>query len=105
MGGIPGELRFAIRTLGRRPSLTAAAVLPIALAIAITTALFSVVDGLLFRPLPFERPDELVAIDFRAVGGQLPPVAYRPDLTAQRTELSAALQSALADATHVGQIS
>lgn len=69
------DLRLALRMIRRRPVLSAAVVLPIAFAIAINSALFSVMDGLLFRPLPLQKPGDLVAIDYRRVGGELPELA------------------------------
>jgi putative ABC transport system permease protein len=56
------DLKLAARTALRQPVLTAAVVLPMAFAVAANTALFSIVDGLLFRPLPFSNTDRLVTI-------------------------------------------
>lgn len=57
------DVRFALRTLGRTPSFTLAAVGTLALAIAITTALVAVVDATLLRPLPFPGADRLVMLN------------------------------------------
>jgi putative ABC transport system permease protein len=56
------DVKLAARTALRQPVLTAAIVLPMAFAVAANTALFSIVDGLLFRPLPFANTDRLVVI-------------------------------------------
>ena len=56
------ELGFAVRALVRRPGWAAIAVFTIALGIGANTAIFSVVDGVLLRPLSFPDPDELVRI-------------------------------------------
>jgi putative ABC transport system permease protein len=56
------DLRQAIRSLTRNPGFTIVGVLTLALGIGATTAVFSVVYGVLFRPLPFPRADRLVQI-------------------------------------------
>ena len=56
------DLRLALRQLRRSPSLAIAAVLCFALGIGANTSIFSVVDTVLFRPLPFPEPDRLVLV-------------------------------------------
>lgn len=56
------DLRFAARGLRRSPGFTTAAVLTLALGIGATTAVFSVVYGIVFRPLPFPNADRLVRV-------------------------------------------
>ena len=56
------NLRLAIRTLRATPVVTAVAVLSLALGIGANTAIFSLVNGLLLRPLPVVRPDLLVGV-------------------------------------------
>jgi len=56
------DLRFGVRTLLRAPGFTLTVVLMLALGIGATTAIFSIVSGVLLRPLPFAKPGELVQV-------------------------------------------
>ncbi|MGI9041536.1 MAG: ABC transporter permease, partial [Gemmatimonadales bacterium] len=56
------NLRFAFRSLRKSPLLTGAVVLTLALCIGATTAIFSVVHAVLFRPLPFAAPEGLLLV-------------------------------------------
>src|SRR6516162_7689617 len=59
---LPQDLRHAFRILRRNPGSTAMSVLTLALAIGATTAIFSVVYGVLLRPLPYRDPQRIVAL-------------------------------------------
>src|SRR5512133_2755202 len=61
------DVAYAFRILGRNPGFTAAIVITFALGIGCTCAIFSLVNGILLRPLPYARPNELVAVWTRNV--------------------------------------
>ena len=82
------DVRYAARGLARRPAFTAVAVLTLAIGVGATTAIFSAVNALILRPLPYARPDELmkVSLVLPAEGGHptlTPGFAY-PTYTALR---------------------
>ncbi|MEY2538380.1 MAG: hypothetical protein QOG67_2120 [Verrucomicrobiota bacterium] len=62
------DLRHAIRLLAKSPAFTAIAVLTLTLGIGANSAIFSVIDAVLLRPLPFARPSELVSVWSRVQG-------------------------------------
>jgi putative ABC transport system permease protein len=67
--GLLQDLRYAARTVWKQPAFTAAAVLTLALGIGATTAIFSVVYGVLLKPLPFDEPESLVTVRQHAPHG------------------------------------
>ena len=62
MGGFWQDMVYGARALTKRPMLTAVAVLSIAVGIGLNTAIFTLVNGILLRPLPYRDADRLVAI-------------------------------------------
>ena len=66
MSDLISDVRYAARGLARRPAFTAVAVLTLAIGIGATTAIFSAVNVMLLRPLPYDRPDELMKLSLVA---------------------------------------
>jgi putative ABC transport system permease protein len=62
MAGILGDVRYGVRALLRRPLFALTVVLTLGLGIGANSSVFTVVDGFLFTPLPYEEPEELVTI-------------------------------------------
>ena len=61
------DIRLALRSLARTPGFTAVVVLTLALAIGANSAIFTVIDSVLLRPLPYESPERLVMLWERSV--------------------------------------
>jgi hypothetical protein len=62
MSNLWQDIRFSFRTLSKSPGFTLVAVASLAIGIGFNTALFTIVDALLFKPLPVAAPDRLVDI-------------------------------------------
>src|SRR5580700_7490089 len=62
------DLRYSIRTLSKSPSFAVAAILSLAIGIGATAAVFSIVNSLLLRPLPYKDPERLVILWNRSPG-------------------------------------
>ncbi len=103
------DIRFALRTLGRAPAFTVIAVLTLALGIGATTAIFSVVNAVLLKPLPIREPKRVVALhdqlpEFGMPRTKVSPLQFRE--YSQRTEIfesTAAFKPAILTLTSTDQ--
>src|SRR5260370_36631154 len=77
MYALAQDLRFAFRQLRKAPGFSLTVVLTLALGIGATTAIFSLVEGILLRPLPFRDADRLVLLGDHLAGGRSTPVTAR----------------------------
>src|SRR5690348_118352 len=66
------DVRYALRALRKTPGFTTVAVLTLALGIGANTAIFTLIDALMLRMLPVERPRELYQVEFRRPQGGQP---------------------------------
>ncbi|HLW75393.1 MAG TPA: ABC transporter permease, partial [Bryobacteraceae bacterium] len=73
------DFRYALRTLGRSPGFTLAAMMTLALGIGANSAMFSVVNAVLLKPLPFHDPNELTIV-YSSAPGQPRKFVSQPDL-------------------------
>ena len=60
--GLAADLRYGVRTLRAARGFTLGAVMTLAIGIGANSAIFSVVDGVVLKPLPFSQPDRIVAL-------------------------------------------
>ena len=66
------DLKFAVRQLRTAPGFTVTAVLTLALGIGANTAIFTLIDSIMLRPLPFPQQDRLMDVSYVSEGGSSP---------------------------------
>ena len=76
LGDIWQDLRYAVRMLGKNPGFTVIAVLTLGLGLGANTAIFSLINTALLRPLPVERPDRLMTLTNSAERQMFPAFSY-----------------------------
>src|SRR4051812_14176820 len=76
MATLMQDIRYAIRQLYKKPGFSATAIITIALAIGVATAVFSVLYAILIRPLPFEDPSKIFFLQSYSPQGYTQPAAY-----------------------------
>jgi len=90
LDGLRQDVRFGWRALRRTPGYTIAAVAILALGIGADTAMFSVINGVFLKPLPYPKGDQLTLIQESAPNANLPSVGVSiPELTDYRARLQA----------------
>jgi putative ABC transport system permease protein len=78
IGSVWQDVRYAVRTCLKTPAFSAVVVITLALGIGATTAIFSVLDGVMLRPLPYPDIDRLLLLNERTTTGQISSVSW-PD--------------------------
>jgi putative ABC transport system permease protein len=92
MENLMKDLRYALRMLVKSPGFTLIAILALALGIGANTAIFSIFNGILWRPLPVKDPQQLVAVAQKGAIGDFPVQLSYPDFLDYRE-----LKTAFAD--------
>ena len=67
MSNLISDLKFAIRNLSKTPGFETVAIITLALGIGLNSAIFSVVNAMLFRPLPYDHADRIVTLHTQSI--------------------------------------
>ena len=74
------DLRYSLRMLWRSPLFTLIALITLSIGIGATSAIFSVINGVVLKPLPYPHPDELITVNHAGPGVNLPETGTAPFL-------------------------
>ena len=98
------DVRFAVRSLLRAPSFALAAILTVALGIGASTAIFTVVDAVLLRPMPIPDPEDFTYVGWVwDKGGEIPALtAFQYDFVRKHNRSFAAVATYRTDEAHLG---
>src|SRR5258705_11300894 len=78
MSEFKGQLQQVLRRLGRAPMFTAITLITLAAGVGANTVVFSVLEGVLLKPLPYPKPDELIGVCLTAPGIKLKEFQLSP---------------------------
>lgn len=98
------DLRYAVRRLRQKPVFAAASLLTLALGIGATTSIFSVIDGVLLKPLPYQKAGQLVALTHTAPGLNIKELTMGPSLYFTYSEESRVFEDVAVWATDTATI-
>jgi predicted permease len=96
------DIRFALRMLGKSPGFTAVAVLTLGLGIGANTAIFSMVNSFLLKPLPVRDPDQITTLAFQLKKGPLQITFSVPEMEDLEAQTSAVFSDVLGDTLGAG---
>ncbi len=104
MGSLIQDLRFALRQLGRAPSFAVTAVLTLALGIGANTAIFSLVNTLVLKPLPVENPQKIAGLFLSQSHGPILPFFSWPEFRQIRAQSGNSFSEVVANGTSMDGI-
>src|SRR5512132_2720298 len=105
IGHLGRDLRFGLRNLSRTPSFTAIAIGSLALGIAGSTAMYSVIHAVILDPFPYRDPDRLMSVTVRGQrggNGSYYPIDQFLEIAQRNSVFSGVVASTLSDVTWTG---